>query len=375
MKIAIVIPLLHKIAGNRLALDIAEAFERLGNTVYLFSEIASKEAIDYVSQTNLRDRFFYIRRKEANFSPLKYALRRFSRKKDRRLLKLLDTIHHKERFDVVLVISNEGHYLGQLLKKRYGAKAPLTALSIMELIEYPFILNNQQKRYLLRLFTLPFLPFLHLIELNNIKKFDLIVSNSQWTSIMTQAFYGQMPEMSIASVNTSKFNFTPQPGGERYIAFPTLGLNKNDIQVAINLKREGINLLSFGPIHINGIEYIGYLSELQLRQVYAKANATLYLFDYEALGLPVLESLASGTPVITTPKQGPYVVHANNPNVHFMLSYETLLNTCRLFLSQDKTKAEIISCKDSVAGFSSDIVAENLVKILSNKKYLLNLTE
>ena len=364
MKIAVVIPLLHKVAGNRLALDIAEALERLGNTVYIFTEISSKETIDYISLTNLRNGFFYIQMKEANFSSLKYVLRRFSRRKDRKLLKLMDPIYHKEHLDVVLVISNEGHYLGQLLKKYYGARAPLTVLSIMELIEYPFILDKQSKRELLRLFSIPLLPFLHLIDLNNIKNFDLIVSNSQWTSIMTQAFYGQAPKMSIATVNISKFNFTSEPDGKRYIAFPTAGLKKGDMEVALNLKRDGIELLSFGPNPVSGIQYIGYLSELQLREVLAKANATLYLFDYEALGLPVLESLASGTPVITNPKQGPYVVHANNPNVHFVSSYESLLNCCRLLLSHDKTKAEIISCKDSVAGFSSDIVAVNLLKIL-----------
>ena len=128
----------------------------------------------------------------------------------------------------------------------------------------------------------------------------------------------------------------------------------------------GINHVNISPKNSNAPMAIDPTSyqEYFFSNILAKANATLYLFDYEALGLPVLESLASGTPVITNPKQGPYVVHANNPNVHFVSSYESLLDCCRLLLSHDKTKAEIISCKDSVAGFSSDIVAGNLLKIL-----------
>lgn len=48
------------------------------------------------------------------------------------------------------------------------------------------------------------------------------------------------------------------------------------------------------------IELKGYVSETDLRQLYAESAGLFLLSDYEAFGIPILEALACGTPVFTT---------------------------------------------------------------------------
>ena len=48
------------------------------------------------------------------------------------------------------------------------------------------------------------------------------------------------------------------------------------------------------------IVYLGYLSDHELAYVYNLATVFLYPSLYEGFGLPVLEAMASGTPVITS---------------------------------------------------------------------------
>jgi hypothetical protein len=367
MRIAIVVPFLHKLAGNRLAIDIAEALQKAGNTVYLLSELASEEVKNYISSTNLSNRFLFRYIYDGNISSFHYALRRFSRRRDRKLLTLIKSISKDGQFDVVLVFANEGHYIGRLLKKHQSSNHILSVLVVMELIEYPFILNKTPKVKFLKAFFTPILPFLHLSELQNMSSFDVILSNSDWTSIMTETFYGILPMMCVASVNTEKFNSQFEGPDKKYIALPTASLKGSDIQMVKRLKEDGIEFISFGPYSIHGIKYMGYVDELELRQIYANAMATLFLFDYEALGLPVLESLASGTPVITIPKQGPYLTLSGNPFVYFENSYDSLLKKCKEILSLGKTAEIVRSCKDSVSHFSSQFVAMKLLKLFSSQ--------
>ena len=55
------------------------------------------------------------------------------------------------------------------------------------------------------------------------------------------------------------------------------------------------------PVHLRpSVVLKGYISEEELRRLYAESRALFLLTDFEAFGLPILESLASGTPVFTS---------------------------------------------------------------------------
>jgi glycosyltransferase involved in cell wall biosynthesis len=51
---------------------------------------------------------------------------------------------------------------------------------------------------------------------------------------------------------------------------------------------------------IDATEFRGYVSEDELRRAYAESAGLILLSDYEAFGLPIIEALASGTPVFVS---------------------------------------------------------------------------
>lgn len=51
---------------------------------------------------------------------------------------------------------------------------------------------------------------------------------------------------------------------------------------------------------INRVRFLGYIPEAELPALYKGAYATLYVSLMEGFGLPVIESMASGTPVLTS---------------------------------------------------------------------------
>jgi alpha-1,3-rhamnosyl/mannosyltransferase len=50
-----------------------------------------------------------------------------------------------------------------------------------------------------------------------------------------------------------------------------------------------------------GVEYAGYVPDEALAMLYAGARCLVYPSSYEGFGLPVMEAMAAGCPVITTP--------------------------------------------------------------------------
>lgn len=67
------------------------------------------------------------------------------------------------------------------------------------------------------------------------------------------------------------------------------------------------------------VDFLGYVSDVELEQLYKKARLLIYPSFYEGFGLPVLEAMACGCPVITSdisslPEVGGDAVYYVNPH-------------------------------------------------------------
>jgi glycosyltransferase involved in cell wall biosynthesis len=65
------------------------------------------------------------------------------------------------------------------------------------------------------------------------------------------------------------------------------------------------------------IELKGYVSESALRQAYAESHGLFLFSDFEAFGIPILESLACGTPVFLTRQEATQSLFGSFRGAHF----------------------------------------------------------
>jgi len=99
--------------------------------------------------------------------------------------------------------------------------------------------------------------------------------------------------------------FTPHgaaAGGDYVLAVGTLEPRKNLPRVVLAAERAGVDVRVVGAPGWGDVdvESRGYVDDEELARLYRGAVALVYTSLYEGFGLPVLEAMASGTPVVTS---------------------------------------------------------------------------
>src|SRR5579875_44387 len=367
-RVAIVLPIVDEVLGNRHALLIASKLTRFAD-VDLFVSTTTESVADELRQ-HCRPAILHVEtvRSRSQRSMLKFLLSQLIPWHDVKLARRLRVEGIRRPFDAVLVFANEGHGIARLLRRRGNAPLPLLAVCVMELPDYIFTLAHDRTHPRVRRLLSPLLlPILHIVEARKLAAFDQCFANSRWTLQQLQALYGVRGKGSLAVTDLDWF--IPDRGAlsglpARYIAVPTASWAPEWNTWVERLRSRNVAAVAFGPQRVPCLQNLGFVTDEELRRVLGSAAATLFLFDYEALGLMPRESLACGTPVITLPKEGPWWELRENPHVTFVRTadeaVERAVTAIRDFPSFERRQR----IRESVAPFGPDGVARQLADAL-----------
>ena len=135
---------------------------------------------------------------------------------------------------------------------------------------------------------------------------DVVVAVSEFTKEEVVALVGVPTERVRVVPNGVDAIFTPDgraAEGDYVLAVATLEPRKNLGRVVEAAQLAGVELRVVGARGWGGVEVPGWVGEIpdaELAALYRGALCVLYPSLYEGFGIPVLEAMACGTPVVTS---------------------------------------------------------------------------
>jgi glycosyltransferase involved in cell wall biosynthesis len=135
---------------------------------------------------------------------------------------------------------------------------------------------------------------------------DAIIAVSEFTKVETVELAGVPAERIRVVPNGVDAVFVaegPRAEGDYVLAVATLEPRKNLSRVVEAADRAGMELRVVGARGWGGVDVPGWVGEIpdaQVAALYRGARCVLYPSLYEGFGLPVLEAMACGTPVVTS---------------------------------------------------------------------------
>jgi hypothetical protein len=369
VRIAVAVPVVKRVQGNRLAFCLTRALTR-AHEVTVYTETAFEGIVPEVERQIAPARFRALRVTSSDrLTNLELLSRQLRRGPDRRICAALRADHRGRPFDVVIVFANEGHWIAEYVASWDDAVRPTTVLVLLDPVEQVFLLARDRPFAAARELLMPLYPLLHAVESRRVHDFDRVFTISRWVSELASFLYGIGPSTSVAAVDAELFKSPTQLDDARpYVAVPTASLRPSDGALLALLARQGVPLVTFGPRGVPGLPHRGYLPDAELVTLLAAARATLFLFDYEGLGLIPLESLAVGTPVITLPHGGPFVELRDNPHLRFASDPATLVRLCKESLPESRSRRDPDRIRASIGNYFASEVADRWSQALETAR-------
>ena len=368
MRIAIVTPYVASVLGNRAAFAVARELAA-AHEVTVYAHTVATRLVEEIRGIVAPATFVALRTREIPPPSMARLLwLQLRRGPDRTLAAALHRAHVVHPLDALFVFSDEGHWIGPYVRD-WAPPRPVTVLEVLELIDHPFLLRRDRSAPAVRALAGALYPLLHRIEDARLRSFDALVTISHWTSTLLGYLYGLPARAEIVAYDDRTFapGGPPAPGGG-YLAVPTASLDARGTRWIERLHADGIPLRLYGPRAAGTVPSLGYLPAPAMVDLVRGANATVFLFDYEAFGLLPVESLALGTPVITSPEQGPLEEHRGSPGVRFVTSYPELREACQAALRNPPAPALRAACAAGVARYRPSAAAARFVAVVEEAR-------
>jgi glycosyltransferase involved in cell wall biosynthesis len=139
---------------------------------------------------------------------------------------------------------------------------------------------------------------------------DRVLAVSERTKRDLVEVYGVAPAKVVVTPNGVDPRFTPGDGGGGFALYVGAIQARKDPLAALDAAQDaGLPLVVVGPekdpalaveLRRRGADVRGYVGDDELADLYRRAAALVFPSRYEGFGLPVLEALASGTPVVAS---------------------------------------------------------------------------
>ena len=320
LSIIVILPYVDRFEGSKLGFAIASALSLQGHEVSIVI-YECKESLIADIKRNIGNSKLHVIKKRQNLSfgfsyAFKYGYTKFS---DRKITEYIRK--NNLTAEIVLVVANEGLDIAKLLRKDSDKHFPTMTCLLVQDPPFNHILFGRE----LKLDRTFLKGFFFYINRSRIRKqlgyYDSLFANSFWTKqIVEYIFNVQIRGVLNAVLLNDESMSTHLYHNEPYIVVPTVALDSKGEEIVKKLVSSGINIKTYGRKKILK-DSMGYLETGKMNEIISNANAMLFLFDYEGLGLIPLESLMLGTPVITQPKLAPFSELADNPNIIFFEDY------------------------------------------------------
>jgi len=139
-----------------------------------------------------------------------------------------------------------------------------------------------------------------------VRRADAVVAVSEFTKAETVELLGVPAERIRVVPNGVDEAFTPNgpaTDGDYVLAVGTLEPRKNLAAAVEATRRAGLELRVVGAQGWGGVEvpgWLGYVPDGELARLLRGARCLVYPSLYEGFGIPVVEAMACGTPVVTS---------------------------------------------------------------------------